>query len=157
MSSGIVERSLEARRVDALCALVEACEDGAHVYQTAAQHAESPELSSLFASYGRQRDAFGQEIRAEVVRLGGKPPRLESVEGALRRGWLHVRSVLPGSKRALVEHCIRMEEDTLARYAAALVLPLPSPVAARIEGQYQEVQRIHLYLSSLRRSEAYAA
>jgi uncharacterized protein (TIGR02284 family) len=131
-----------ARIVAALNGLVETCKDGERGYRAAAKHAADPELKRLLADHAAQRAGFATELQAEVRRHGGQPEKGGSVAGTLHRGWLNLKSALPGSRDdAVVAECERGEDAALKNYEAVVGDTLPVDVKAVVARQYAEVKK----------------
>jgi len=141
-------RSAYEERIDALNGLAESCEDGSRTYEAAAELAEDPKLRELFQSYSARRKMHRDEICADIVRLGGKPSRLESIESVLSRGWMTVRAIFPRSEHAILARCMRLEASTWSRYAVALRSDLDPVAHLRLDEQSRQSRQMHLFLDA---------
>lgn len=73
------------------------------------------------------------------------------MSGALHRGWVSLRSALPGDDNvAMLNEAERGEDKALQRYREALFQPLPSDVRIVVQRQLAGVQRNHDQIRMLR-------
>lgn len=137
--------------VDTLNDLIETCRDGEYGFSACAEHSQAQNLKTfLWRRAGECRDAAA-ELETQVLRLGGKPEKGGSASGTLHRGWVAVRSTLSGyTDQAMLDECERGEDSALARYRKALKAPLPAPVRALVQRQFEGAQRNHDEVKALR-------
>ncbi|WP_119154889.1 ferritin-like domain-containing protein [Caldimonas tepidiphila] len=130
--------------LDTLNTLIETCKDGEYGFQQCAEHVKSTDLRTLFNDRAESCRRGAQELQSLVTQYGGTPDTGSSASGTLHRGWVSVKGMLTGhSDEAMLEECERGEDAALERYRNALAKPLPEPVRAVVERQYQGVQRNH--------------
>jgi len=91
------------------------------------------------------------ELQVLVSECGGTPDDSGSISGAMHRGWVAVRGTLSGyTDVGMLEECERGEDVAKSRYQKALSRPLPEPIRAVVERQYQGVLRNHEQVKLLR-------
>lgn len=128
----------------ALNDLIEMCNDGAGGYATAADCVRNNELKTLFHSYSEQRRCFAGELKREVRRLGGEPPKGGTLVGVLRRGWTNLLAAVTGQdESAVLAECERSEEIALGTYEAALKEDVPGDVDIVVQRQYADVKEAY--------------
>jgi uncharacterized protein (TIGR02284 family) len=128
--------------VEVLHRLIETCRDAERGFKAAAEAVGDPALERLFLTYAEQRRQFAQELKDEVHRLGGDPPRGGSVLGALHRAVINVRAaVSPQDARAVLLEAQRGEEAAVGAYEDALArASFPADVRAVVERQARLVR-----------------
>lgn len=137
--------------IDTLNDLIETCHDGEHGFRASAEHIAQAEVRQAFERRAEECRAGGDELRALVLQLGGKPDEGGSASGALHRGWVAVKGTLTGySDRAILEETERGEDAALARYRSALDSALPPEVRSVVERQFDGVKRNHAQVRELR-------
>ena len=115
--------------------LIEICRDGERGFRAAADHVTAPSLKALFADLAAQRRQFADELAPHLYRLGGLPDGGTNA-GAIHRGWMLLRGLVPGSDdRAIVKEAARGEHAALGAYEDALSGMLPPTVSDLIETQ----------------------
>jgi uncharacterized protein (TIGR02284 family) len=133
--------------------LIETCKDGEKGYRDAASDLRESPLKSLFDEYSCQRGRFVSALQQAIAEVGGFAANSGTVDGALRRGWLDLKSALEGGDaRVLLVECERNEDVAEAKYATALRQTLPDPVRTLLECQYAAIKDAHRELQRLRGS-----
>lgn len=131
--------------------LIETCKDSEEGYREAAEKVKDREIHSLFLKYSLQRAAFAGQLQAEVVALGGEAATTGSVEGAIHRGWVGLKSALTvDNDLAVLEEVERGEDTTMKDFNDALVKNLPANLRTIVERQYWEIRKIHDNVRSMR-------
>lgn len=103
--------------VPLLNGLVEACCDGSDGLETAAQSVVDLRLKRLLRRLALERRGFAEELRQEVLRLGGEPRVCGTVRGALHRGWIRMTGAGgAASTPDVLRQCAFGEGTTLERY-----------------------------------------
>jgi len=137
--------------VDVLNDLIENCKDGEYGFKSCADHAKAAELKSVFSARADECRRAADELKVQVVALGGKPSDGGTAAGAMHRGWVAVRSVLTSyDDHAMLEECERGEDTAVRRYRDALGKPLPESIRALVERQLLGAQRNHDQMKALR-------
>ena len=115
--------------VEVLNGLLETCQDGVDGYRTAAGCVGDQWVSAALLACIAGIEQAQQELRAEVQRFGGNPEIHGTVEGALHRGWINLKSAGYGKDvGAVLDECERGEEDAARRYEMALDAKLPREI-----------------------------
>src|SRR5688500_18105391 len=130
--------------ISTLNGLIETCKDGQNGFKEAAEGVERSDLKSLFYEFSQQRSQFVGELQGLVRELGGDPENSGSVAGALRRGWINIKSAVTGKDdAAILNECERGEDVAKNAYKDALDEPLPANVTETVQTQYTAVQSAH--------------
>lgn len=137
--------------IDALQDLAECCKDGEYGFRACAEHAERPDLKSLFLQRADDCRGAAQELNQQIRALGGNDTDHGSAAGAVHRGWVAVKATLSTyDDKAVLEEAERGEDNAMARYRKALKQPLPAGAKLIVERQMQGVQRNHDQIKMLR-------
>ena len=141
----------QSNTIEVLNDLIETCKDGEYGFEQCAEHADSVKLKAVFRQRAQECRVAAQELQIEVVRAGGEADTGGSVSGALHRGWVSVRGVLPGKDDlAMLEEAERGEDHALARYRKALEASLPPELRNLVQRQMIGAQRNHDQVRVLR-------
>ncbi|MEQ5842633.1 PA2169 family four-helix-bundle protein [Paraburkholderia acidicola] len=142
--------------VEVLNDLVETSKDGERGFRKAAEDAHDAQLKTLFVDRADDCASGARELQDVVLKLGGKPESGGSVGGALRRGWVDVKSAVGGrSDHAILADCEKGEDVAKKQYGDALESELPADVRTVVERQFQGVLQTHDRIRDLR--DQYAA
>lgn len=137
--------------IDTLNNLIETCRDGEYGFYASAEHASASNLKALFLERAQQCSDAAAELRAQVLRLGGKPEDGGTAGGALHRGWVAVRGTLSGyNDHAILDECERGEDSALGAYRKALKQTLPAALRSLVQRQMEGAQRNHDQIKALR-------
>lgn len=132
--------------------LIRTCREGSEGYRTAAERVEDAELRSLFEGYADQRRFFLGELEKEVRRLGEDPRDMPTLGDALEHSWMSIRDAITANDReSVVAECERGEDTAVTTYRYALDAPLPEPIHAIVERQYEGIREAHETLRSIER------
>ena len=126
--------------LDCLNDLIQTCRDGETGLQTAADRVEDHRFKTYLSDCSIQRAQFVAELESEVRQLGGTPQKSGSMSGALRRGWMNLKSVV-GGDRAILAECERGEESAIETYQDVLKKNLPPNVLPVAKHQFMEIKR----------------
>ncbi len=138
--SNTVARETNRKFTAALNHLIETCKDGEKGYRDAASDLRDSEVKSLFVKYSCERAQFANALQRAIRQAGGFAENNGTVGGALRRGWLGLRSALEGGdEHVLLAECERNEDVGRANYEAALRQSWPEPVKRLLERQYAAI------------------
>src|SRR5437660_4777569 len=88
------ELKMADETLDLIKDLIQTCKDGETGYVKGAGVATDPQLKAYFNEHSLERARFGQELRAEAVRLGDKPDASGSVSAALHRVWFEAKATV---------------------------------------------------------------
>lgn len=132
--------------------LIETCKDGEYGFRSCAEHAERPDLRSLFGSLSTDCRNAGLELTAMVTGLGGEAEDSGSVSGALHRGWSTLRAELSShTDEALLDACEKGEDVAMEHYRDALNEDdLLVDARQLINRQYMGVKDNHYKIRTLR-------
>jgi uncharacterized protein (TIGR02284 family) len=126
---------------EALLHLVEICRDGERGFRAAADAVTQPELKALFTELAGERARFAADLVPHLQRVGGATDGEGTNAGALHRGWMNIRSHVPGHHdHTIVTEAERGEHAALDAYDDALHGMLPPTVTSLVEAQ-QEAMR----------------
>jgi uncharacterized protein (TIGR02284 family) len=117
--------------ISALNELLQTLEDAHAGYQLAAQGIKDMKMKRALGQIALERRGFGDELRAELVRLGTNPHTHGTVAGALHRGWIQMKELGRAAPATLLEECSRGEAASIRLYKEALAKDLP-PEARKI-------------------------
>lgn len=107
--------------IDDLNRLITICIDGKEGYQEAAVNADSAVLRSMFAGYSAERAGFAEQLKEEVIKLGGNPEPNHGPFGSLHRAWMDVKAALSArDNKAVLGACIIGEQEAIRAYSAIL-------------------------------------
>ncbi|MDM0044472.1 PA2169 family four-helix-bundle protein [Variovorax dokdonensis] len=132
--------------------LLENCRDGEYGFATCAEEVEgNPQVEQLFRSRAAACKSAGEELVRLVSAYGGEPADGGTAQGAMHRGWVHVKGAVGAdSALSMLEECERGEDAAVARYRKALKQELPADVRAVIQQQAEGAQRNHDQIRDLR-------
>ena len=134
-----------------LSQLARACEDGAKVFQNAADASDGQDglLGQTLACYGTERRLFAQRLSGIIERCGGQAPTQGSVRGSLQRGWTGLQQAIGlADSAAHLAACERADENALVQYSDALAQKIPSHIRQVLK---QQKHRMHASLEHLQR------
>lgn len=133
--------------------LIQTCKASQEGFQTAATKLRDEEVRGLFLKYSQRHAGFAGQLQAEVDALRSEPPTSDSIEVAIHRGWIALKSALAVDNDLVVlEEVERGEDKTMKNYHDALGRGLPSSLRVIVERQAHEVRDIHESVRSLRDS-----
>jgi uncharacterized protein (TIGR02284 family) len=139
--------------IDVLNDLVETCKDGEYGFRSSAEQTHSRPLRANLLACSSECAAAADQLRAQVLQLGGRPEDRGSATGALHRGWVAVKARLSTyDDLAVLEDCERGEDAALASYRDALERDLPAPIRNVVERQYEGAKHNHLEVRNMRES-----
>ncbi len=147
-----------SKLVSVLNDLVETSRDGATGFHTCAEGAKDSMLRAYFTTRAQSCNDAVRELNVEVLHHGGEPAEYGSVEGALRRAWINIRTaVTSNDDLAVLEECERAEDAALAAYRSALTEPLPDHVRTLVQKQFEGAKMNHDRVRKLRDERKQAA
>lgn len=137
--------------------LIQTSEDGLKGFAEAAEKATDPSLKTELSKRAAGCKSAASELQGLVRTLGGTPETGGTIEGAVHRGWVAVKSAFGNSDIAVLEEVERGEDHAKAVYKKALKADLPMAVRPVVDAQYQHVLRNHDRIRDLRDSLKRAA
>ncbi len=127
---------------EALSHLIEVCKDGERGFLAAAEHVSAPGLKSLFKELAAERAKFAADLVPHLLRLGGHPEPDGTSAGALHRGLIGLKGLVPGHPdHMIVTEAARGEHAALNAYIEALNGMLPPTVTDLVEEQRDAMQK----------------
>jgi uncharacterized protein (TIGR02284 family) len=125
--------------------------DGELGFREAATHARAPELVSLFERLAQHCAEAAAQWQQRSAALGARFDESGTVAGAAQRVWLQIRGLFGGaSDQTLLAECERGQDDILAHARAALTRNLPPDLHAAVQRHFEQAQRQHDHIRSLR-------
>jgi len=129
--------------IDTLNGLIECNRDGQKGFQEAAEKIDSPDAKTFCLEQSRQRAHFVGELQTLVHVLGDEPDNTGTVTGALRRGWMDLKSALGGGDHAILVAVESSEDQAVRLYQKALTSTLPADVREIVQRQSHSVKQVH--------------
>ena len=128
--------------IDAVNDLITVNYDGERGYKEAAEDVTDARLKAWFKEYAQQRYDFGHELKSELAVLGGKPDKGTSLKADIHRIFIDLKSAIAGNdEAAVIDECIRGEENAIERYDKALQHDaLPANVRTVVARQRNQIQ-----------------
>jgi uncharacterized protein (TIGR02284 family) len=137
--------------IETLNDLLENARDGELGFREAAEHTRTPRLSALFRRRATTFADAASELQERLRQLGGKMEEGGTLTGAVHRVWVHIRGLFGGaSDETMLHECERGEDAGIARYRKALQQNLPHDIHALVLRQFEEAQRNHDMIKTLR-------
>jgi uncharacterized protein (TIGR02284 family) len=128
--------------IDTLNDLIKVCNDGMEGFKACAENAniDSPELKTLLIERAHNCELAAAALSELVRKEGGVPATTTTASGALRRGWLNVKTAVSGNTdRVVLEECERGEDVAKNAYQKALGKDLPESARLVVDQQYRGV------------------
>ncbi|CAM4448518.1 ferritin-like domain-containing protein [Deinococcus marmoris] len=140
--------------IDKLQYLLGTLRDGEKGFAQAADHADAPDLKTLFTERSQQRATLAGEVAAKIQGMGGDADKGGSVGAALHRTWLNVRDAVTGKgDYAVVAEAERGEDVAIQNYQDVMNdAELPADLRSFVDGQYAQVKTSHDQIRDLKHS-----
>jgi uncharacterized protein (TIGR02284 family) len=139
------------QKVETLNDLLENARDGTSGFGEAAEHVQSAALKQLFKRRAETCTRAATELQELLHQAGGKANEGGTASGAAHRLWTHIRGLFGGaSDETMLNECERGEDASMARYRKALKANLPHDMHAVVLRQFEEVQRNHDMIRTMR-------
>lgn len=136
--------------IDQLNHLVNTNREAESGLRDAAERVDNSELESLFNGYAKQHARFEAELLEEIKRLGGLTSNAKTTGGALRKGWLDLKSALSGhSAGAILASCESGEESAEIAYNDAVLANRSGQTHTLIDKHLQQIKGFHTRLCRL--------
>jgi uncharacterized protein (TIGR02284 family) len=91
--------------------------DAINGYKDAARDVENEAVKAYLVKQAGERVRFGQEIRDEILLLGGTPTKEGSTMGLLHRTWMNFKTnLVHDNEDEVCEECIRGENAAVEEY-----------------------------------------
>lgn len=151
MAGSTTHTKLTDETIDILQDLIRIDIDSAAGFREAAEAIDDPRCAELFRDLGRQRRAFGDELKTFVRWNDETPVDHGSIKGAVHRWWIDVKSrVKDGNTSTVLAEAERGEDAIKERYEEALRATVGSPAHDVIDRQYIAVKAGHDRVRDLR-------
>lgn len=109
------------KSIAALNSLVQINNDRIEGYRTASEEAKEESLKTFFSELKATSVKNNFDLRAEILKLDGKPTEDTSTSGKFYRAWMDIKSALTGSdKKAILNSCEYGEDVAKNAYAEVL-------------------------------------
>ena len=132
----------ERTEQDVLSHLVDVCENGEQGFLTAADHVSNAKLKTLFTELAKERAAFRAALMPHLQRLGGRNDPGGTGAGTLHRGWIGLKSLVPGHHdHAVVTEAERGDKHAIFAYQEALGGMLPPTVIDLVQQQRDAMRK----------------
>lgn len=127
---------------DTLNNLVRINIDASKGYSLAAENIENDNFRNFLQSYAEQREKYAEQLKDEIVKIGGEPVSSTSVLGDIHRGVMKMReAVSPSRDSALLTECSRGEGEALAQYKKTLeTTPFSVELRRMIMTQFDKIR-----------------
>lgn len=131
--------------------LLEKNNDAVRGYKEAAEEVKDPSLKTFLERNANTRQSFAQDLKQEVVSLGGDPEDDTSFAADMHRGWINLKTALSGNDdESVLEECIRGEESALKEYDEVMKdYDIPQGLRSKMQTQRDQIQQAHSELKSL--------
>ena len=130
--------------------VVETARDGEKGFREAAEHFKSTELRTMAQRVSAERAEFARELEPEL-RAEGKDEKVGgSMEGALHRAWVDIKTALGGGDQTILDWLEQGEDYAKKIYGEALRSNLPSAAQLIVRRQYDRVVNTHDQVKRLR-------
>jgi uncharacterized protein (TIGR02284 family) len=111
----------EEKLITHLNQLLSLCQDGRYGFETAAKHAKSKDLQTLFYSISVDREQFANALKHEIRKREGDPHKGGDTLGALHRVWIDVKTALSSEDdKVILEACMTGERAAVKAYKEVL-------------------------------------
>lgn len=137
--------------VNHLNELLEKHHDAVRGYEEAAQKVSTSSLKTFLERNANTRRSFAQDLKQEVVSLGGDPESSTSAKADLHRTWLNFKSALSSENdEAVLEECIRGEDAAIKDYDETIRSgDIPQGLNDKLQNQRDQIQQARNELKSL--------
>jgi uncharacterized protein (TIGR02284 family) len=148
-----MDTSYDIRTLNSLIATTIDSVDG---YETAATDASAEQFASMFRNAASDRRIVMQDLRAEVIRLGGEPEDDGTVLASAHRVFLNLRDAITGKDdKAIIAEVERGEDHIKAKFEDAIAdHDVNADTRAVIESGYIAVKRGHDQMRDLKHGVA---
>jgi uncharacterized protein (TIGR02284 family) len=139
--------------VEILNDLVQINNDRIAGYQRAMEDARTidADLQLLFSRMKSESMEYVEQLRKQIVQLGGTPDRGTTLSGKIYRAWMDVKTTFSGGDRAsLLSSCEFGEDAAQKAYEAALEEDLPLNISSFIHEQKAALKKSHDEIKALR-------
>ncbi len=112
---------INEKAIERLSHLIAIANDGKYGCENAAEDVNDITLKQMLRQCSTERAGYADELKSEVVKLGGSPDHDGGPLGALHRTWMDIKStVTSGDREEILKTCITGEEAAIKAYSEAL-------------------------------------
>ena len=116
-----IMENLNEKLIDDLISLIIINIDSKDGYDTASEDAASAALRSTFSTYSKERAEFAQQLKTEIINMGGNLENGAEPSDEITRAWLNVRNALSSKdNKVVLNACIVGEKAAVKGYDAVL-------------------------------------
>jgi uncharacterized protein (TIGR02284 family) len=132
--------------------LIAMCYNGASGYELAATRVTAEPLATLLADYAQQRAAFAEQLREEVLHLGGTPEIGGDLAGSIHRLWIKMKRFFVTGDAAMIAECLAGDTAALEVYEGARQAIGPGRLEPLVEEQYEAIRAARDRLQALKQT-----
>ena len=134
--------NLNEKLIDDLNSLIIINIDGKNGYETASEDAASAALRSTFSAYSKERAEFAQQLKTEIIKMGGNLENGAEPSDEVSRAWLDVKTALSSKdNKVVLDACIVGEKAAVKGYDAVLENnELPPKIRAVLNNQRRNIE-----------------
>ena len=119
--SNTIMENLNEKLIDDLNSLIIINIDGKNGYETASEDAASAALRSTFSAYSKERAEFAQQLKTEIIKMGGNLENGAEPSDEVSRAWLDVKTALSSrDNKVVLNACVVGEKAAVKAYDAVL-------------------------------------
>ncbi len=146
-----------AQVIKTINGLIEINRDAQLGYQAAANKITTQHIKAFCLEQSHARARFVEELQPIVLSLGERPGDKGTMTGALRRGWMDLKSTLGGGDHTILVVIEAGEDHAVNEYEKALETSLPLGLMNILERQCSDVDRAHVKVAAIRDSVQHAS
>jgi len=145
---------MDRQTITMLSKLAALCTVSSQGYAVAAESVRNRGLKVILHTYASERASFAEQLRDEIVRLGGKPGRHRNPLAGLHRGWINLKATMSigaeNSQNIVLDEVARGERTADKRFQAALQAEMPEETRQLVEKCAHRVQAVQQHIDQLR-------
>jgi uncharacterized protein (TIGR02284 family) len=132
--------------------LIAMCYNGASGYALAATRVSAESLATLLSDYAQQRAVFAEQLRDEVLHLGGAPEIGGDLAGSIHRLWIRLKRFFVTGDAAIIAECLAGDTAALEVYEEARQAIGPGRIEPVVEQQYEAIRAARDRLQALKQT-----
>ncbi|MCZ4407444.1 PA2169 family four-helix-bundle protein [Cryomorphaceae bacterium 1068] len=127
--------------------------DAAKGYSYAAENIKNDNFRHFLKTYADQRKRYAEELKQEILDLGGEPVENTSLLGDLHQALVKIKDSVSSDKdEALLEECSRGEGEAIAQYEKVIETePFSTELRKLIMTQYDKIRAARSTMDELAR------
>jgi uncharacterized protein (TIGR02284 family) len=109
--------------IDSLNKLLKLNLDAAEGYEYAAENIKNDNFKNFLKSYALRRKRYAEELRKNILSMGGEPDRSNGTVGEVHQAFMDLRKSVNSDNdqdSALLQECVRGEGEALIQYEKLL-------------------------------------